>query len=63
MPYKTLSFDEAIERKLKVMDLTAFAVCMENDLPIIVFDIGISGNIKRAVEGEPIGTLVGRIKQ
>ena len=52
-----------IERKLKVMDLTAFAVCMENDLPIIVFDIGISGNIKRAVEGEPIGTLVGRIKQ
>jgi uridylate kinase len=62
-PYKKLSFDEAIERKLKVMDLTAFAVCMENDLPIIVFDIGISGNIKRAVEGEPIGTLVGRIKQ
>jgi uridylate kinase len=36
---------------------------MENDLPIIVFDIGISGNIKRSVEGEPIGTLVGRIKQ
>lgn len=61
--YKNLTFDEAIERKLKVLDLTAFAVCMENDLPIIVFDIGIAGNIQRAVNGDPIGTLVGRIKQ
>ena len=61
--YKKVTFDEAIERKLKVLDLTAFAVCMENDLPIIVFDIGIAGNIQRAVNGDPIGTLVGRIKQ
>ncbi len=44
------------------MDLTAFAVCMENDLPIVVFDIGVPGNIKRAVLGEPIGTFVGRSK-
>jgi uridylate kinase len=62
VPYATLAYEEAIGRKLRVMDLTAFAVCMENDLPIIVFDISVPGNIKRAVLGEPIGTLVGRIK-
>ena len=61
-PYKTVSYEEAIERKLRVMDLTAFAVCMENDLPIVVFDIAVPGNIKRAVLGEGIGTLVGRTK-
>jgi uridylate kinase len=44
------------------MDLTAFAVCMENDLPIVVFDIAVPGNIKRAVLGHPIGTFVGRGK-
>jgi uridylate kinase len=62
VPYRTVGYEEAIERKLRVMDLTAFAVCMENDLPIIVFDISVPGNIKRAVLGEPIGTLVGRFK-
>jgi uridylate kinase len=62
VPYATLAYEEAIARKLRVMDLTAFAVCMENDLPIIVFDISVPGNIKRAVLGQPIGTLVGRIK-
>jgi uridylate kinase len=62
IPYRTLAYEEAITRKLRVMDLTAFAVCMENDLPIIVFDISVAGNIRRAVLGEPIGTLVGRIK-
>ncbi|MDX1934562.1 MAG: UMP kinase [Capsulimonadales bacterium] len=62
VPYRTLAYEEAIARKLRVMDLTAFAVCMENDLPIIVFDISVPGNIRRAVLGEPIGTLVGRIK-
>jgi uridylate kinase len=62
VPYKQVGFEEAIEKKLRVMDLTAFAVCMENDLPIVVFDINTSGNIKRAVLGEPIGTLVGRTK-
>jgi uridylate kinase len=61
-PYKTVTYEEAIERKLRVMDLTAFAVCMENDLPIVVFDIAVPGNIKRAVLGEGIGTLVGRTK-
>jgi uridylate kinase len=40
------------------MDATAISLCMENDLPIIVFDFGQTGNIRRAVSGEPIGTLV-----
>jgi uridylate kinase len=62
IPYKQVSYEVAIERKLRVMDLTAFAVCMENDLPIVVFDINVPGNIKRAVLGQPIGTLVGRSK-
>lgn len=62
VPYATLSYDEALSRKLRVMDLTAFTICSEHDLPIIVFDISVPGNIKRAVMGDPIGTLVGRIK-
>ena len=62
IPYATLAYEEAIINKLRVMDLTAFTICMENDMPIIVFDISVPGNIKRAVIGEPIGTLVGRIK-
>lgn len=62
VPYRTLSYQEAITKQLRVMDLTAFTLCMENELPIIVFDISVPGNIKRAVMGEPIGTLVGRIK-
>ncbi|MFM7321532.1 MAG: UMP kinase, partial [Armatimonadota bacterium] len=62
VPYKQVGFEEAISKKLRVMDLTAFAVCMENDLPIIVFDISVAGNIRRAVMGEPIGTLVGRTR-
>ena len=61
-PYDTIGYEEAIEKKLRVMDLTAFAVCMENDLPIVVFDINVPGNIKRAVMGEAIGTLVARTK-
>lgn len=61
-PYRTIGYEEAIEKKLRVMDLTAFAVCMENDMPIVVFDINVPGNIKRAVMGEPIGTLVTRAK-
>jgi uridylate kinase len=62
VPYAIVGYEEAIAKKLRVMDLTAFAVCMENDLPIIVFDINVPGNIKRAVQGHPIGTLVARAK-
>ncbi len=56
--YDTVSFDEAIEKQLKVMDITAFTLCRENNLPIRVFDIHKNGNLKKIVSGEEIGTLV-----
>ena len=56
--YSTLTFAEAMGKKLKVMDLTAFALCDENNLPIYVFDMNRTGNLLRVVEGEEIGTLV-----
>jgi uridylate kinase len=57
-PYKTLTYEEALEKKLRVMDLTALAMCMDNNKPILVFDMNVPGNMKRAALGEPIGTLV-----
>ena len=56
--YQTLTFDEAYSKKLKIMDLTAFTMCSENNLPIIVFDMNTPGNLKKVVFGENIGTLV-----
>ncbi|MCI0363775.1 MAG: UMP kinase, partial [Phycisphaerales bacterium] len=56
--FDTLSFSQAIERNLRVMDMTALAMCMENKLPVIVFDFKKPGNIKRVIEGETLGTLV-----
>ena len=56
--YNELSFDEAISKNLRVMDQTAFSMCMENNLPIIVFDMNKPGNLKRVIMGESIGTLV-----
>jgi uridylate kinase len=56
--YKQLTFMDALKQKLKVMDATAFSMCMENNVPIIVFKLREKGNIKRAVLGEPIGTVV-----
>ncbi|MGQ0552588.1 MAG: UMP kinase [Planctomycetota bacterium] len=53
-----LTYAEVIERRLKVMDLTAITMCMDNHLPIRVFDVRTPGNLKRAVAGEDIGTLV-----
>lgn len=53
-----VSFDDAIRKGLKVMDMTAFTLCHENNLPIIVFDINTSGNLVRVVSGEKVGTLV-----
>jgi uridylate kinase len=47
-----------LQQKLKVMDLTALAMCMEHHLPVIVFDFKQPGNIRRVVEGEQLGTLV-----
>ena len=58
--YSTLTFAEAMGKKLKVMDLTAFALCDENNLPIYVFDMNRTGNLLRVVEGEEVGTLVAK---
>jgi uridylate kinase len=57
--FKSVSFDHALINDLRIMDATAFALCKENGIPIIVFDLGISGNIRRVVMGESIGTYVG----
>lgn len=56
--YTTISYHEAISKKLNVMDMTAFTLCQENDIPIVVFDINTSGNLKKLLLGETIGTLV-----
>lgn len=56
--YLQVSFMESIKRRLKVMDSTALSLCMDNNMPIIVFDIFKSGNLKRLIEGENIGTLI-----
>ncbi len=56
--YDTLSFDEAYEKKLKIMDLTAFTLCKENNLPILVFDMNTPGNLMKEVMGEGKGTTV-----
>ena len=56
--YDTISYDEVLSKSLAVADAAAFALCRENSLPIVVFDLMKSGNIGRAVRGESIGTLV-----
>ncbi len=56
--YEKVSFDEVYEKGLNVMDMTAFTLCNENKLPIIVFDINEKGNLLRLIQGEEIGTLV-----
>jgi uridylate kinase len=56
--YEELTFDKAIEDRLKVMDQTAFALCREGNMPIIVFDMNQKGNLTKLVKGEKVGTLV-----
>jgi uridylate kinase len=56
--FETISFQECISKNLKVMDMTAFTLCMENKLPIIVFDMNKAGNLIKIVKGESVGTLV-----
>jgi uridylate kinase len=56
--YSTLSFQEVLERNLRVMDAAAIALCRDNDVPIIVFNVQQDGNIQRAARGEDVGTLV-----
>lgn len=56
--FNKISFDEAYEKDLRVMDLTSFTLCKENNLPIYVFDMNIPGNLAKVVTGEHIGTIV-----
>src|SRR5688572_26262640 len=56
--YDEVSFMDVVRKDLRVMDLTAVTFCRDNDLPVLVFDVMTEGNLRRALEGEPIGTLV-----
>ncbi len=56
--YDELTFTKALEDNLKVMDQTAFALCREGNMPVIVFDMNVSGNLSRLIAGEKIGTIV-----
>jgi uridylate kinase len=55
--YNKLSFQEAYEKNLNIMDMTAFTLCMENKLPVIVFDMNKKGNLLKVLKGEEAGTL------
>jgi len=56
--FDRISYEDVIDRRLKVMDSTAFTMCRENNMPMIVFDMNKPGNLKKIIEGESIGTLV-----
>jgi len=56
--YETVSYDEAIEKELRILDLTAFTMCKENELPILVFDMNIPDNLEKVLEDQSIGTMV-----
>jgi uridylate kinase len=56
--YEQISYRQVLEQRLKVMDATAISLCMDNRLPIVVFNLRTPGNIKRAITGEPIGSVV-----
>jgi uridylate kinase len=56
--FDNISFEEVIDRKLKVMDSTAFTMCRENNMPVVVFDMNKSGNLMKVVKGTEIGTLI-----
>ncbi len=56
--FDTISFEEVYKKNLKIMDLTATAMCQENKLPVLVFNMDVKGNLKKVLSGEKIGTLV-----
>lgn len=56
--YDTLSFEKALEMQLNIMDLTAFTLCQENKLPLVVFDMNTPGNLLKLLNGEPLGTIL-----
>ncbi|MDA8066501.1 MAG: UMP kinase [Thermaerobacter sp.] len=57
--YQSISYIEVLQKGLKVLDSTAISLCMDNGIPIVVFNLAVEGNIRRVILGEPIGTLVG----
>jgi uridylate kinase len=59
--FDKISFEDVINKRLKVMDSTAFTMCRDNNMPLIVFDMNKSGNLKKLVDGEKIGTLVSNL--
>jgi len=59
--YERVSYMECLQKDLNVMDMTAFALCRDNKLPIVIFDMTRPGNILRVVAGEPVGTIVGGV--
>ena len=56
--YESITYDEAYQKNLKVMDLTAFTMCKENNMPMLVFDMNTKGNLTKVLNGEKIGTIV-----
>jgi len=56
--FDSISFEEVISKRLKVMDSTAFTMCRDNNMPIVVFDMNKAGNLIRLIDGDPIGTVV-----
>jgi uridylate kinase len=56
--YETVTFGEVIERRLKVMDSTAFTMCRDNNMPVVVFDMNKPGNLQKVIRGERTGTLI-----
>lgn len=60
--YSSLTYEEALNKQLKIMDLTAFALCRENNMPIYVFDMNKKGNLLKVITGEHIGTIVSENK-
>ena len=58
LKFDSLTFDQAYDKQLKIMDMTAFTLCKENEIPVVVFDMNNPGNLKKVILGEKIGTLV-----
>jgi len=56
--FDSLTFDQAYDKQLKIMDMTAFTICKENEIPVVVFDMNSPGNLKKVILGDKIGTLV-----
>jgi uridylate kinase len=56
--YESISYLQVLERGLKVMDATAISLCMDNKLPIVVYNLRVIGNLRRVIMGEPVGTMV-----